>query len=253
MARALRILGIHGLGDHRRSHWADDWQEAIAAGLPPEQRAALEFVPFRYDHLFERVRISPDEAWRAFRKLVRSGVRRGRRAELVQESTRWFRWYAGYVVAWLEDAEFRRDIGCALRTTLETTQPHVIAAHSLGSLISYDVLFSLQQTAVAVELERLVYVTLGSQLGNPFVSGNLALGGVQPLPVRQWLHLYNPHDDVFTAPLSFSQVDNFEQIETAFNLDSWADHDPVGYLAHPQAIARVWRRLPEILASEAAS
>jgi hypothetical protein len=54
-----------------------------------------------------------------------------------------------------------------------------------------------------------MYVTLGSQLGNPFVSGHLDGGGVQPLSVRRWVHLYNPHDDAFTAPLTFADQDNF--------------------------------------------
>jgi hypothetical protein len=54
--------------------------------------------------------------------------------------------------------------------------------------------------AVARALARSRYVTLGSQLGNPFVVGNLSGGRLTGLPVRHWYHLYNSEDDVFTAP-----------------------------------------------------
>jgi hypothetical protein len=243
MAPTLRMLGIHGLGDHRRSNWAEDWRQAISQGLNPDQRAAFEFTPFRYDQLFEHVRITPEEAWRAFRKLVRSGVVRTRCAEFIQESTRWLRWYAGYIVAWLEDADFRRAVHHALCAELERTQPQVVVAHSLGSMITYDVL-----STPSGEPGRLIYVTLGSQLGNPFVSGNLSGGCLRQLAVRRWLHLYNPHDDVFTTPLTFAGQDSFEQVSTPFNLDGWADHDAVAYLSHPQAVQRLWSRIPAILA-----
>jgi hypothetical protein len=249
MSPSLRILGIHGLGDHRRSNWAEDWRAAIASKLNPEQRAALKFIPFCFDQFFERVRVTPDEAWRAFRKLVRSGFGQTGRTELIQESTRWLRWYAGYVVAWLEDVEFRRNVGSALCDTLTAVQPDIVAAHSLGSLISYDALRRLENTAATCEPAGLVYVTLGSQLGNPFVSGNLVGGRVRPLPVRRWFHLYNPHDDVFAAPLAFEGSDHFEQIVTPFNLDGWADHDAVAYLSHPEAVRRLWSRLGEVLAA----
>jgi hypothetical protein len=241
----LRVLGVHGLGDHRQTNWADSWSAAIASRLDREQRDAFEFIPFRYDHLFERVRITPQDACRAFRKLVRSGMGHRRRIEVVQESTRWLRWYAGYVVAWVQDAEFRREVGCALRDALTTAQPDVVAAHSLGSLISYDVLRGLDSTDTSQRLDRLIYVTLGSQLGNPFVAGNLAGGGVRPLAVRRWVHLYNPHDDAFTAPLTFVNADNFEQLSTRFNVHGWADHHAVAYLAHPEAGRRLWNRIAE--------
>lgn len=251
MSRALRILGIHGLGDHRRCNWAAEWREAIAASLTPEQRAAFEFIPFRYDGYFERVRITPEEAWRAFRKLVRSGIGRKRRPELMTESTRWLRWHAGYVVAWLEEAEFRRDVAEALQAGILARQPHLVVAHSLGSLISYDALAAMQAGPAAARLASLVYVTLGSQLGNPFVSGNLRGGGVQLLSVRRWFHLYNPLDDVFTAPLSFAGDDRFEQIVTPFDERGWGDHDAVAYLAHPAAARRLWGRLAAILPASA--
>lgn len=244
MPQSLTILGVHGLGDHRRPDWADAWRTAIADGLPFEQRAPLNFVPFRYDSIYEQVRVSPADAWRAVRKLLRSRLRRGGRVERLQESTRWLRWHAGYVVAWVENAEFRRAVGDALRAAILLHQPDCIAAHSLGSLISYDVLSRSAVTGdEAACRRRVVFVTLGSQLGNPFVSGNLTPGNVRPLDVARWYHLFNEFDDVFTEPLRFPDCDRFEQIETPFNTAGWADHAAVEYLSHPAAQSRVWKRL----------
>ncbi len=243
MSRPLRILGIHGLGDHRRSKWANDWRQAIAAALDPDAAARLEFIPFRYDEVFARVHVSPADACRALRKLLRSGLRGASRVERLSESTRWLRWYAGYVVAWVENADFRNDVGRELRAAVAECRPQCIVAHSLGSLISYDVLSSVTVDAADSDLRRhLIYVTLGSQLANQFVSGNLAAGRVGPLNVAHWYHLYNQFDDVFTAPLSLPGCSRFDQIDTPFNIDGWADHDAIGYLSHPATAAAVWSR-----------
>ena len=248
MTCPLRILGIHGLGDHRRISWADDWRRAIRAGLSVELQDDLHFVPFCYDSIYEQVRISPADAWRAVRKLLRSRLRRGGRVERLQESTRWLRWYAGYVVAWVENAEFRREVSDALRGAITLHQPDCLVAHSLGSLISYDLLSGPAETDdEAEQRRRLVYVTLGSQLGNPFVSGNLSPGRVGPLDVARWYHLFNEFDDVFTEPLRFPDCDRFEQVETPFNSEGWADHAAVDYLSHRAARDRVWMRLTAVL------
>lgn len=243
MLRPLTMLGIHGLGDHRRSTWADEWRRAIAGGLADDVRDRWEFVPFDYDALFERVQISPTEAWRALRKLVRPQRAARQQTERLQESTRWLRWYAGYVVAWLEDEPFRREVREQLLAALRRHRPHVIVAHSLGSLISYDVLSGDLTGEDAQRCRDFTYVTLGSQLGHPLVTPNLTSAELRPLPVRRWWHLFNPHDDVFTAPVRFPDQAGCEQIVTPFDADGWADHDAVRYLQHPEAARRLWSGL----------
>jgi hypothetical protein len=86
----------------------------------------------------------------------------------------------------------------------------------------------------------LVYVTFGSQLGNPFVVRNLTPGRLEPLDVERWYHLYNEEDDVFTARIRLPEAANFLQVETYFDIEDWLDHSPVQYLSHPATVNRVW-------------
>ncbi len=251
MPNELRLLGIHGLGDHRDSPWAQDWEEALRSSLQGFPDLVIRFIPFSYDDIFEEVEISALESVRAVAKLAGSGVGSlfGRRSRgMLGAAPNWLKWYAGYVVAWVEDEGFRTRVRDRLLQTLADEKPHAVLGHSLGSLISYDALAEVAAGAdspVKRHLPRMTYVTLGSQLGNPFVVGNLAGGRIEPLPVRQWSHLYNSEDDVFTAEISLPGADNFQQVTTFFDDDGWADHSAVQYLSHRAAQLQVWRPLAE--------
>ena len=71
---------------------------------------------------------------------------------------------------------------------------------------------------VAEVLAGVRYVTLGSQIGNAFVVGNLTNGRIEPLPLKSWHHLYNKEDDVFTAPIKLWTMPSFRQVETPFDI-----------------------------------
>ena len=122
----IKILGIHGLGDHRDGQWIGDWKKAIDECVR-QPGVKVDFVPFSYDEIYEEIDISTLEASTAVLKLSASGVVSGvsnlvdsigslfgRRA-VPQSGTRglfsstkhFLEWYAGYVVAWLEDDRFR--------------------------------------------------------------------------------------------------------------------------------------------------
>lgn len=248
MPKPLKILGIHGLGDHRDSPWAQQWEETLIASWPGLEGFELTFVPFRYDEIFERIQLSAWETVRALGKLVGSGIggmfgARGAAARGPLDSAQqWLRWYAGYVVAWVEDEEFRTEVRTRLLTTLADEKPDIVLAHSLGSLISYDALASVDEhpRSLTQHLGNMLYVTLGSQIGNPFVVGNLVNGRIEPLAVKQWYHLYNTEDDVFTAEVRVPAADNFLQVETYFDIAGFADHDALEYLRHPATVRQVW-------------
>src|SRR5262245_40140500 len=149
MPKPLKILGIHGLGDHRDSPWAQQWEETLLANWPGLEAYELSFVPFRYDEIFERIHLSAWETLRALGKLVGSGIggmfgaRGGAARGPLDSAQQWLRWYAGYVVAWVEDEEFRSEVRARLLTTLADEKPDMVLAHSLGSLISYDAVASV--------------------------------------------------------------------------------------------------------------
>ena len=112
----------------------------------------------------------------------------------------------------------------------------VVCAHSLGSLVAYDT-FARNPGAIADK----VFVTLGSQIGNPFVRDCFA-GRIQALKdARMWYHLFNKDDHVFTARIRL-EVDNFAQVATDFDKPSDViNHDPLFYLNHPNTQSRVWQ------------
>ena len=155
------------------------------------------------------------------------------------------KWTAGYVVAWVEDEGFKRQSRKRVLDAVREHEPDVVLAHSLGSLITYNAFThgDAQATNVQRLLSKANYVTLGSQIGNPFVVGNLTNGRVQPLDVRFWHHLFNVHDDIFTARIRLSDMPNFRQTETPFDDEGFGDHAAESYFGHRATIENVWRQI----------
>jgi hypothetical protein len=245
MSEPLRIMCVHGLGDHRQSGWEREWRDAVTEAVGPASGVDLDFNFVAYDPIFERTQISFTETLGAFFKLASSGIGATRRGRGLNEITDRLRWTAGYVVAWLEDEGFQAETRKLLLGEVSRYRPHVVLAHSLGSLVTYDA-FSHKDAAkqeVAQALAGLHYVTLGSQIGNPFILGNLTHGRVKRLAVRHWHHLYNVHDDVFTAPLRVQGIDNFSQLLTPFDLPGQGDHSAAAYLMHGITRTSFWSPL----------
>ena len=247
--KKLKILGVHGLGDHRGSTWKEDWTAALLAVFPGQPNVELEFAFLTYDDIFEKVDLSVWDTMQAVWKLARSGVTTAlrRRRGAVSDVPDRIKWTAGYVVAWVEHEKFKDATRARVLESIVQEQPDVIVAHSLGSLISYDALShsDAQRAEVAHAIARCRYVTLGSQLGNPFVVGNLAGGRIEPLATKFWHHLYNVEDDVFTAEIKLWDAANFRQVETPFDIEGFADHSAVEYLRHVNAVENVWRPIAE--------
>ena len=246
--KTIRVMGIHGLGDHRNTTWGDDWEKTVRDAFPGQDRLNLEFSFVTYDPIFEDVDISAWEAAGALWKLTRSGVgsifrRRGFLGDISDK----IRWTAGYVVAWLEDGQFQKQTRALMLDRVAQDKPDIVLAHSLGSLITYDAFThrDAEEHDVRQVLRQASYVSLGSQIGNPFVMRNLTPGRIDPLPVRHWYHLFNKEDDVFTAPIRLPTVSNFSQVTTTFDIDGFADHSAEEYLKHRATIENVWRPVAE--------
>ena len=113
-------------------------------------------------------------------------------------------------------------------------EPFVIVAHSLGSVVAYDLLRRLPAKSCKVAL----LVTIGSPLGiqeiiDHFTQDGEALG--RPPCVEKWLNFADPLDAVaFGATLasSYGGVEQVEdKVEWGLNLDSpWDAHAATGYL-----------------------
>jgi hypothetical protein len=137
------------------------------------------------------------------------------------------------------ESGLRRALRDKLATALEKFQPDILAAHSLGTLITYD-LFRNDPRGRDI-LANGVYITFGSQINNPFARSRLFPGQIQVPNVRFWYHLFNPQDPVLTAPIPISDP-KFLQVPTP----SPSGHSPTatsagpGYLDHPNTKSAVW-------------
>jgi hypothetical protein len=148
------------------------------------------------------------------------------------------RWTAGMIAQWASEDDLRDALRKRLLAKMKEKDYAVVCAHSLGSLLSYDT-FARNPDAIAGK----AYVTLGSQVGNPFVRDCFA-GRIVPLDsALAWYHLYNEDDHVFTCPIRLD-APNFAQVDTTFDKpDDMLNHDPVWYFNHPNTQARVWPNL----------
>jgi hypothetical protein len=246
MAAPLRVLCLHGIGNHHSdTRWQQTWEAAIRAGIARwDDRRPVECLFPLYDDLFDAYPISAGDTSDATLRLLSSGIRYGaqdifRTRTLRGSVPETVRWTAGMIVQWVENQALRRDTRAFVLEQIRTTTPDVVCAHSLGSLVAYDAFAHAANAART--LGATTFVSFGSQLGNPFVRSQFA-GRIVPVACRQWFHLFNPHDNVLTARIRL--VDGrFEQVETTFDLPDALDHDAPSYLGHANAVNRVWASL----------
>jgi len=164
--KVLRVLGVHGLGDHRASDWQAKWRDAIKAAFPDIEGLTLDFRFVTYDDIFAKTDISFFDTGGALWKLTKSGVSslgRSKRGVISNISDK-IRWTAGYVVAWVEDEGFQQQSRKRILDAVREHRPDVILAHSLGSLVTYNA-FShpdAKEEQVKRLLAKAKYVTLGS-------------------------------------------------------------------------------------------
>lgn len=244
--KTLRIQGVHGLGGHVGKPWAEVWERAVRDAVGPVDGLKLVFDFVTYDDLFQEEPTTFGDTLEAAARLLASGLggffrpRKG----FFDPVTERARWTAGYVVAWTADKEFQKKSRERILERFKAFKPDVVLAHSLGSLVTYNAFShpdALGDAPTAKLLQRVRYVTLGSQLRNDFVVGNLTNGRLLPLKVRHWHHLYNRHDKVFTKPIVLQSALNFTQIETHFDLED--DHAAENYLRHAATVAGLWAPL----------
>jgi len=242
MPDRLAILCVHGIG-----HGDVDpglipaWRDAITADL---QRWApglqVDFDFLTYDDEFDHAPLDARTYAAAVAKLAASGIVHGI-GDLLPGSRGLFdlpdqlRWTAGMIAQWATEERLRERLRTRVLDAVATRRPDVVCAHSLGSLVCYD---AFQRSPRA--LTDRTFVTLGSQIGNPFVRDCFA-GRIEPLEhARIWYHLYNPDDHVFTAELRV-QAQNFVEIQAKFDKpNDLLNHDPVWYFNHASTQNRVW-------------
>ena len=253
----MKILLVHGIGHADQDpNYYDSWIETINASL---HRAGLtsnhQYVRFHYDDLFEEHYSGPGTYTAALAEFLATAtwhwitdpitnLFRPSRGFPNPYGESDFRWKAGMVAQLAVEDGLRRELRQRLAKALTPTNGDqtfdMLAAHSLGTLISYD--FFRHEPGAANLLQQGIFLTFGSQINNDFARNRLFPGPIQMPNVRSWYHLFNDHDPVLTAPIRLSDP-RFRQISTP----SAAGHSPIaipndgpGYLDHPNTQSEFW-------------
>lgn len=245
MPARLTILCVHGVGHgdidpNLQPTWTASIQESLQRWNPSIE-VSYDFLV--YDHLFDHAPLNPITCAKAMARLLASGIVHGL-GDLFSKKRGLFdipeqiRWTAGMVAQWASEDKLRKETRQAVLNQLKSDKYDVVVAHSLGSLICYDTFLHNPQVIAGKRL-----VTLGSQIGNPFVR-DLFAGRLKALNrAASWHHLFNPNDHVLTAQISLDN-DNFEQVLTEFDIpNDILNHNAPYYLRHSNAVATVWREV----------
>jgi metacaspase-1 len=249
---AVKILCIHGVGHAENDpHWNQPWRDAIANAFkrwnnpdPPE------FSVVAYDNLFASTPLNPIEYFAAVGELLASaawhsvaGPSRAKAFGPPDLGKYAGRWFAGMVAQWVVDDKLRDECRKAISDEIDRFQPDIVCAHSLGTLLCYD-LFTFDGVG-RQKIEGRTFISFGSQIGNTFVKAKAWGGRVPMIAAKQWYHLFNHQDPAFTAEIQEPGSANFLEVVA----DSPAGHAATttasnpGYLDHPNTITSIWQPL----------
>ena len=252
-AGRLRVLCVHGVGDHRDGEWKKVWTGAMQAAVDTwNPKVLVDPIWCDYDDLVLKHGDDASEYAEALLRLGWSWVKHGigdifRRRRGLGDVAEAARWRVGMVAQWTADKPFREATRQRLMDDLKQAEADgppidAIFAHSLGSLVSYDAYLHDPDL-----LRDRTLVLFGSQVGHPTVRD--ALGGklIAPPPRQgRLVQLYNPLDRIFTEPIVL-QADSFRRIETRFDSPGPINHDADRYLTDENAVSGIWR----VMVSEA--
>src|SRR6266567_5865020 len=246
----MKIFFVHGIGhaDLDQNYYVQ-WETDLTAQLRScNLQTAPQYEGLTYDPLFQQYDHGPATYAAALVEFLGSAAVHSVTDPLTAAppGTRGFfdlfdslRWQAGMVAQLAVESALRKALRDKLVAALNEFQPDILAAHSLGTLITYD-LFRNDPRGRDI-LTNGVYITFGSQINNPFARSRLFPGQIQVPNVRFWYHLFNPQDPVLTAPIQISDR-KFLQVPTP----SPSGHSPTatntgpGYLDHPNTKSAVW-------------
>ncbi|MFI6173785.1 hypothetical protein ACIBCN_43930 [Nocardia sp. NPDC051052] len=139
------------------------------------------------------------------------------------------------VSLYVTNAGVQRAIDQVVATEL-TTAPFVLVAHSLGTVVAYNVLRSPERLGRCRG-----FITLGSPLGIPSIRRRLRAPLTYPHELAGWLNAFDPADIVALRPLDDSYFPTDPPIENHGGVTNFTSnrHGIAGYLADPTVAARI--------------
>jgi hypothetical protein len=263
------VLGVHGVGNYRyrRNNRSDadaataiseDWTAWLRAGLPPEVPLDLQ-VCYYAQHLYrgtpqgldDPVALEPDAqdfliSW-VEQLQLRPQIAQGPRTARARQAADWLTHRYGRTARLAAilfcqeahtylahpDSPRRAAARETLATAIAERQPKAIIAHSLGSVLAYETLWSHP------ELHVDLLVTLGSPLG----MSHVVFDRLQPTPtngrgnrppgVTRWANLSDV-GDIIAIPSDLPQRFNGIDYHAAdLTIGTWDFHTAKNYLASP--------------------
>ena len=100
---------------------------------------------------------------------------------------------------YLSNPDFMHEVHQRIMSHIHPTKDHIIVAHSLGTVIAYNLLHQFTN----FKIQR--FITLGSPLAFKVIQEKLALPIARPPQLRgDWFNCYSP--DVFLQPFHSPQI-----------------------------------------------
>lgn len=139
------------------------------------------------------------------------------------------------VAVYLTYPEVRRRVDAVVAAALPD-EPCVVLAHSLGSVVAYNV---LRERPELPRYPRLI--TVGSPLGIRAIRQRLDTPLVSPRCIGHWFNAYDDRDVVALAPLDESTFNVLPAIENKRDVLNFTDnrHGIAGYLADPVVASKI--------------
>lgn len=140
------------------------------------------------------------------------------------------------VYLYLADPEFIHAVHKRVMPSFQDDEEYIIVAHSLGTVIGYNL---LQHLSEKVKIKR--FITLASPLSFQVVQSKLQPFTHPPLALQgDWYNFYSSEDYLTTFPLDH-QFFNFAPDILNERISTFAQrpHEIIGYLQHPEVIKKI--------------
>ena len=149
----MRVLAVHGLGHQEKNptSWQPHWEKTLQDVLQKWNESLGVEVRFaEYDDLFGHTPMTVGGTLGGFGRLLWDEVRYsvtdrisglfGRRRAFGEEVGEAAKWKIGMVTQFAEDEKLRERLRETLTKQIKAVEPDVVFAHSLGTLLTYDLL-----------------------------------------------------------------------------------------------------------------
>jgi hypothetical protein len=268
----MRVLGVHGVNNHRSvpdaaRRLADRWAAALATGLGSADDFSLDVAYYAHRlHLGtaqgpDDPHLLPVEAQELIVEWARAlgapdAVPQGHPRLPVRDLIWWIAdrygldrpsvqrlatWFFREVHTYFTEPDRREAARSDVADALARTHPTVLIAHSLGSVVSYEALWTHEHPPIDL------FLTLGSPLAMPHVIYDRLAAHegprARPPGVREWINIADPWDCIAIPPgglpAGFQHVD----ADLTTSIGTFAVHKVTKYLISPETLRILQPRL----------